>query len=485
MDFTRLSAIEIRQAIVDKKNTAVEIVTAHLDKIEKLNTKVKAFIQINRDSAIKDAQEIDCKIENGESIGLLAGVPIAIKDNLCIKGRETTCASKMLSGFKPPYTAEVVKKIRNEGGIIVGKTNLDEFAMGSSTENSAVETTRNPWDLERIPGGSSGGSAAAVAAGFVPLALGSDTGGSIRQPASLCGCVGMKPTYGMVSRFGLIAFGSSLDQIGPFARTVEDAALLMDVISGFDNKDSTSANISKPEFINTVNKKNDKLKIGIPEEYFGDGLDSEIESCIKGVIAKLEEDGAEIKKISLPLTKYALPVYYIVAPAEASSNLARYDGVHYGHRTNDAGDIISLYSNSREEGFGPEVKRRIMLGTYVLSAGYYDAYYLQALKVRTKITEDFARVFSDCDVIITPTSPSVAFKIGEKTDDPLSMYLSDIYTLSANLAGIPGVSIPCGMVNNLPVGIQLMSPHFKDAEMLSIAAKIENLVAIRNKIALL
>lgn len=483
MDFTKLTAVEINDGVRNKKFSAREVVEAHLDRIEKYDGKVKSFLNVDRDGALAVADKVDEKVKNGEVVGKLAGVPIAIKDNFCIDGKKTTCASKILESYTAPYTAEVINRIQAEDGIIIGKTNLDEFAMGSSTENSAFQTTRNPWDTERIPGGSSGGSAAAVAAGFAPLSLGSDTGGSIRQPASLCGCVGMKPTYGMVSRYGLVAFGSSLDQIGPFARTIEDTALLMDVISGYDSKDSTSAEIEKSDFTKEIKNDVKGLRIGIPEEYFGEGLDSEVEACIKNVISELEKDGAEIKKVSLPLTKYALPVYYIVATAEASSNLARYDGVHYGHRTKDAGDIIDLFSKSREEGFGAEVKRRIMLGTYVLSAGYYDAYYLRALKVRTKIAQDFEKVFSECDVIITPTSPTVAFKMGEKTSDPLSMYLSDVYTLSTNLAGIPGISLPCGKANGLPVGVQLMCPHFKDAYMLSVAQKIEGLVNLRNEVA--
>ncbi|MHC4872443.1 MAG: Asp-tRNA(Asn)/Glu-tRNA(Gln) amidotransferase subunit GatA [Planctomycetota bacterium] len=483
MDYTKLSAVEIRQAVLDKKVTAKNVVEAHLARIDEFDSKVFSFISVDHEGALAQAEAVDNKISSGENVGKLAGIPVAIKDNLCIDGKVTTCASKILVNHKPPYTAEVVDRILAEDGIVIGKTNLDEFAMGSSTENSAVETTRNPWDLERIPGGSSGGSAAAVAAGFAPLALGSDTGGSIRQPASLCGCIGMKPTYGMVSRYGLVAFGSSLDQIGPFARTIEDAALLMDVVAGYDAKDSTSAEVDKPDFSAELKKDFSGLKIGIPEEYFGDGLEENVAEKVKAVISKLEEGGAEVKQISLPLTKYALPVYYIVATAEASSNLARYDGAHYGHRTDKEGDIISLFSNSREEGFGPEVKRRIMLGTYVLSAGYYDAYYLRALKVRTKITEDFEKVFKECDVIITPTSPTTAFKIGDKSDNPLAMYLSDIFTLSTNLAGIPGISIPCGKADNLPVGVQLMSPHFKDAEMLAIAGKIEKAIGVSNQVA--
>jgi aspartyl-tRNA(Asn)/glutamyl-tRNA(Gln) amidotransferase subunit A len=473
MEITALTAIEMRDGIKEGKFTAKEVALAHFDRIEKFDGKVKAFLCLQKESALKKAEDIDKRIAEGKSVGILAGVPVAIKDNLCIDGVKTTCSSKLLKDFVPPYTAHVIKLIDEQDGVILGKTNLDEFAMGSSTENSGFGATGNPWNVECAPGGSSGGSAAAVAAGFAPLALGSDTGGSIRQPASFCGCVGMKPTYGMVSRYGLVAFGSSLDQIGPFSRTSADAALLMDVISGHDEKDSTSSNKEKPDFLANIDIDLSGVKIGVPEEFFGEGLDSEVEASVRAAIEKLKDMGATVQDVHLPHTKYAVPVYYIVATAEASSNLGRYDGVHYGHRATGAENIVELFSKSREEGFGDEVKRRIMLGTYVLSAGYYDAYYLKALKVRTLMAQDFEKAFGEVDFIITPTSPTVAFKMGEKVSDPLSMYLSDIYTISANIAGIPGINIPCGMSNNLPVGVQILGSHFKDDSLLAVANKLE------------
>ncbi len=403
----------------------------------------------------------------------LAGVPVAIKDNLCVQGTRTTCSSKILNNYVPPYTATAVQRILDEGGIPIGKTNLDEFAMGSSTENSAFFTTRNPWDLERVPGGSSGGSAAAVAARIAPLALGSDTGGSIRQPAALCGITGFKPTYGRVSRYGLIAFASSLDQIGPFTRTAADAALLTAVMAGKDAYDATSA--GKPveaELFDLQAPASLKgVRIGIPKEYFIPGTDPEIDRAIRAAIETYRGLGAEIVEVSLPNTEHAVAVYYIVATAEASSNLARFDGVHYGHRTSEKAGLVDLYSKSRAEGFGAEVKRRIMLGTYALSSGYYDAYYLKAQKVRSLIRNDFVEAFKKCDAIVSPTSPTPAFKIGEKSADPLSMYLSDIFTISANLAAVPGISIPCGRtVSGLPIGMQLMGEIFDEVRLLKIAA---------------
>ena len=463
MNIHELSAVAIRDKIIAGKLKAREVVEHLLSRIAEFDTKIGAFISVENEAALLRADEIDARITAGDTSGRLLGVPVAIKDNMCFRDVKTTCASKILQDFRPPYSAHVVKLLLAEGAIIIGKTNLDEFAMGSSTENSAIHQTRNPWNTDCVPGGSSGGSAAAVAAGFVPIALGSDTGGSIRQPAACCGVIGMKPTYGSVSRYGLIAFGSSLDQIGPFARSVEDAALLLDVISGNDPQDSTSVSKKLP-----LNLKYSGdvagLKIGLPSEYFDtEGLSPEVKNSVIAATERLKEAGAEIKEVHLPMVKYAVGTYYIVATAEASSNLSRFDGVHYGHRCDNAEDIIDLFSRSREEGFGDEVKRRIMLGNYVLSAGYYDAYYLRALKVRRKIADDFTRVFSEVDIIAAPSSPTTAFKIGEKASNPLAMYLSDIYTISVNLAGIPGISIPCGKDSNgLPIGLQLIAENFND-----------------------
>ncbi len=477
MDITKFTAIELAEKIKSKEFTAREVTEASLALIDAKDNEIGAFLSIDREGALAAAAEIDRKISAGEDAGVLGGVPVAVKDNICIEDMTTTCASKMLENYRPPYSAHVVDKLRAAGAVIIGKTNLDEFAMGSSTENSALKKTANPRNTAYVPGGSSGGSAAAVAAGFVPLALGSDTGGSIRQPASYCGVVGMKPTYGVVSRYGLVAFGSSLDQIGPFARNTKDAALLLDVIAGPDQRDSNCA----PEKLTGLNELNDidysGLKIGLPKEYFEtEGLDSQVRQKVEAAIEKFKTAGAEIREIHLPMIKYAVPTYYIVATAEASSNLSRFDGAHYGHRCGDATDIIDMFSRSREEGFGEEVKRRIMLGTYVLSAGYYDAYYLRALKVRTKIADDFANAFKEVDIIAAPVAPSTAFKTGEKTNDPLAMYLSDIYTISVNLAGLPGISLPCGEADNgMPVGLQLISAMNQDAKLLAVSAGFEEL----------
>jgi aspartyl-tRNA(Asn)/glutamyl-tRNA(Gln) amidotransferase subunit A len=400
----------------------------------------------------------------------LAGVPVAIKDVLCIQGVPTTCGSKILQNFLPPYDAHVITKLKQADAVLIGKTNCDEFAMGSSTENSAYQITRNPWDLTRIPGGSSGGSAAAVAACEAPLALGTDTGGSIRQPASMCGVVGLKPTYGRVSRFGLVAFASSLDQIGLFAHDVTDAASLLEVIAGHDPRDSTSVDRPVPAYSNSMDQPLQPLTIGVAKEYFVVGLDAEVEQSIRSALKVYESLGAKIKEVSLPHSPYAIAVYYIVATAEASSNLARYDGVHYGYRASSFENLIDMYSKSRGEGFGKEVKRRIMLGTYALSSGYKDAYYLKALKVRRLIKEDFDKAFAECDVLIGPTAPTAAFKVGEKTENPLEMYLSDIYTISCNLAGIAGISIPCGFTKtNLPIGLQILAPPFEEEKLLRVA----------------
>ena len=407
-------------------------------------------------------------------MGRLAGIPVALKDNICTRGWETTCCSKMLKNFRPPYDATVVEKLRGADAILVGKTNMDEFAFGSSTENSAFFTTRNPWDLERVPGGSSGGSAAAVAAGFVPLAFGSETGGSVRQPAGFCGVVGVKPTYGLVSRYGLIAFGSSLDQISPVARDVRDAALLLGVAGGHDERDSTSIDAPAGDYLAELDRPTGKMRLGIAREYFGEGIEPDVRKRILDAVEVFRKLGFEITEISLPHSRYAVAVYYVAAVAEASSNLARFDGVHYGHRTSEKTDMVDMYSVSREEGFGDEAKRRIMLGTYVLSRGYYDAYYLKALKVRRRMKEDFDRAWETVDAVLCPTSPTTAFKVGARADDPLSMYLSDVFTIPANLAGIPGISIPCGFDGRgLPVGMEIMTPSGEESRLFRIARAYE------------
>ena len=454
----RGSIKELHQQLVNKERTAVEIARATLEHIETVEPKVKAFLAVTADLALATAQEVDAKIAAGESIGMLEGIPLGVKDNMCTKGIKTTCASQILANFVPPYESTVTQKLKDAGVVVVGKTNLDEFAMGSSTENSGFQVTANPWDLERVPGGSSGGSAAAVAAGECVVSLGSDTGGSIRQPASLCGVVGLKPTYGLVSRFGLVAYASSLDQIGPFSRTVEDSAILLNAIAGHDPNDATSLKVDIPDYTQYLQPELKKgLKVGIITETFGEGLDSVVAETVKKAIAQLEELGAEVKEISCPRFRYGLPVYYMIASSEASANLARYDAVKYGIRQ-ESDNLVDMYTNTRATGFGAEVKRRIMLGTYALSAGYYDAYYLKAQKVRTLIKQDFDRAFEEVDVLVCPTSPSTAFKAGEKTDDPLEMYLSDLMTIPVNLAGLPGMSIPCGFDSQgLPIGLQLVS----------------------------
>lgn len=471
-----LSALEIRAKVAGGEASAESIVKELLARIEEFDGEIGAFVAVDSEGALKRAREIDQRVAAGDTAGRLLGVPVAIKDNLCTKDFPTTCSSKMLVDFKPPYSAHVIDRLLAEGAIILGKTNLDEYAMGSSTENSALQQTRNPWNREYVPGGSSGGSAAAVAAGFAPLALGSDTGGSIRQPASYCGVLGMKPTYGSVSRYGLVAFGSSLDQIGPFARNVEDAALLLDVMTGKDERDSTSAPEKLPLTLDYSSTDIKGLKIGLPSEYFNtEGLDPEVKEAVLAATGKLEEAGAVLQEIHLPMLKYAVGTYYIIATAEASSNLSRFDGVHYGHRCEKPEDIVDLYSRSREEGFGAEVKRRIMLGNYVLSAGYYDAYYLRALKVRRKIADDFSKAFKEVDLIAAPAAPTTAFKIGEKSADPLAMYLSDIYTISANLAGIAGMSMPCGKDSRcLPVGLQLFADNFRDDLLFKASYALDN-----------
>jgi aspartyl-tRNA(Asn)/glutamyl-tRNA(Gln) amidotransferase subunit A len=467
---------QLREAIVAGQIKSVAATEAVFEQIEKYEGAIGAYISTFREQALTRAQEIDDKIAGGQSVGELGGVPVAVKDVLCTTFGATTCASKILENFHSPYNATVVEKLLLADAVIVGKTNMDEFAMGSSTENSGLKQTVNPWDTSRVPGGSSGGSTAAVAAGLCFAALGSDTGGSIRQPASLCGVVGLKPTYGRVSRFGLVAYGSSLDQIGPITRTVGDCALMMNVIAGHDEKDSTSVSESVApvcDYLEKLDEPINKLKIGVVPE-LNAGSDSDVQKAISKAIEVYKKLGAEIIEIEMPHFDYAIAAYYVIATAEASSNLARYDGVHYGHRTTRAADYIEVYTKSRAEGFGKEVKRRIMLGTYALSSGYYDAYYLKALKVRNLIRSDFTKAFERCDCIMMPVSPTTAFKIGEKVDDPLKMYLSDIYTIAVNLAGIPGISIPCGFdSDNLPIGLQILSPAFSEGKLLRIARMFE------------
>ncbi len=441
-----------------------EVLESFIERFEKTEPKIGAFITPIYEKAYKTAKELENKRE-----GKLLGVPIAIKDNINVKGERTTCASKILENFISPYDATVIERLKKEGALIVGKTNMDEFAMGSSTEYSAFFPTKNPWDLERVPGGSSGGSAASVCALQVPVSLGSDTGGSIRQPASFCGVIGLKPTYGRVSRYGLVAFASSLDQIGPFGRRTEDVALLMEVICGHDPKDSTSARVDVPNYSEEMRRDVKGLRVGVPKEFFEHPIQPEVKSSFDAFLRALESLGCEVGEISLPHVRYSIPVYYIIAPSEASSNLARYDGIRYGYRTKDYSDLYSLYAKTRDEGFGAEVKRRILLGTFALSTGYYDAYYLKAMKVRTLIKRDFERAFGMVDVIASPTSPTTAFRFGEKTQNPIEMYLSDIFTVSVNLAGLPAVSIPIGMHENLPIGGQLIGKPFDEATLLRLS----------------
>jgi len=449
----------------------VESIFQRIDVVEPA---VKAYLSLRRERAMEEAAAVDERIERGDALRPLEGVPIALKDLLCTTEGTTTCASRILEGFHSIYDATVVTKLKDAGAIAVGKTNMDEFAMGSSTENSAYQVTANPWDTSRVPGGSSGGSAAAVAADETMLALGSDTGGSIRQPASLCGIVGLKPTYGRVSRYGLVAFASSLDQIGPMTKDVTDCAMLLGAISGHDPADSTSADVPVPDYTAALTEDLDGMKVGVPKEYFTKGLDPEVRSIVETAIDRIESLGARRVEVSLPHTPYAVPVYYIIAPAEASANLARYDGVKYGHRSKAAKTLEDMYVMTKTEGFGPEVKRRIMLGTYALSSGYYDAYYLKAQKVRTLFRRDFDAAFEQCDVLLTPTSPTTAFPIGEKVDDPLQMYLLDIFTISVNLAGLPGISVPCGFASDgMPVGLQIIGRAFDESTVLKTAYAYE------------
>ncbi|MGZ3624416.1 MAG: Asp-tRNA(Asn)/Glu-tRNA(Gln) amidotransferase subunit GatA [Ktedonobacteraceae bacterium] len=472
---TKLYQLTIHQAgelLREHKISSVELTRAHLDRIRDVDDKVKAFTLVTEDLALQQAREADQRLKSGAALSPLTGIPLAIKDLICTKGIATTCGSNMLKDFKPPFDATVMEKLNATGAVMLGKTNMDEFAMGSSTEHSAFFITRNPWDLERAPGGSSGGSSAAVGAGMAMGALGSDTGGSIRQPASLCNVVGLKPTYGRVSRYGLVAFASSLDQIGPFARNAHDAALILQAITGPDSRDSTCAPNPVPDYTSVLNGSIKGLRIGVPEEYWVEGTQPGIVKEVRNDIEKLREMGAEIREVSLPHTKYGVPVYYIIAPAEASANLARYDGVKYGYSYRDTNDMWEALEKTRQFGFGQEVKRRIMLGTYALSSGYYDAYYKQAEKVRTLITEDFTRAFEQVDILVSPASPSVAFKIGE-ISDPYEMYLQDVFTIPANLAGICGVSIPGGFSNGLPVGLQLLGNFFAEDLILRVADAFE------------
>ena len=470
-----LTLHEIRDKIKNKEVKIVDVVNDIYNRIEKVEPKIEAFVSLDKESALKRAEMLQEKLDNGEDIGILGGVPIAIKDNICIDGTKTTCSSRMLEDFVAPYTATVVNKLLDAGAIIIGKTNMDEFAMGSSTATSYFKKTKNPWDTKRVPGGSSGGSAASVASDMAFASLGSDTGGSIRQPASYCSVVGMKPTYGTVSRFGLIAFASSLDQIGPFTKDIEDMAIMLNVITGKDKMDTTSVDVEYPDYTEALGKSIEGKTIGIPTKFFGEGLNEEVKERFEEAIEVYKKLGANIKEIDLDYAKYALATYYIISTAEASSNLARFDGIRYGHRAEDFDDLIDLYKKSRTEGFGTEVKRRIMLGTYVLSSGYYDAYYKRAGQVRTLIIEDFKKAFKDVDVIALPTAPNVSFKFGEKTENPLEMYLEDIFTVPVNIAGLPGISIPCGFTETLkmPVGLQLIGNLFEEEKILTFADAFE------------
>ncbi len=465
---TDLTLTEARAQLRAGKITAVELTQAHLDRIKSLDPRIKAFLTVTDDLALDLAQQADRRLANGDDAPLL-GIPLAIKDVLTTKDVPTTCGSRILEGFVPPYTGTAVQRLFDAGAVMLGKTNTDEFAMGSSTENSGYFTTHNPWDLARVPGGSSGGSAAAVASRMALGGLGTDTGGSVRQPASFCGICALKPSYGRVSRYGLIAFASSLDQIGVFARSAEDMALLLSVIAGHDPHDSTSMPVPVPDYTAALNADVHGLRVGVPKEYFIEGMQPEVEQAVRAAIAEFVQLGADIREISLPHTDYGLPVYYLIAPAEASANLARFDGVRYGPR-HSQGAMWPTYKTTRGQGFGPEVKRRIMLGTYALSAGYYDAYYLKAQKVRTLIKQDFDRAFEQVDVILSPTSPTTAFRIGEKADDPLQMYLSDVFTLPASLGGIAGANIPCGFdASGLPIGLQIMGAAFNESTVLRAA----------------
>ncbi|MCG9127734.1 Asp-tRNA(Asn)/Glu-tRNA(Gln) amidotransferase subunit GatA [Candidatus Poribacteria bacterium] len=474
MSLNQLTAHELHEKLKAREITSVELTESVYGRIDAVEPQVKGYLTLTKDIALKQAQKADEGFVNGDDMSPLAGIPIAIKDVICTKDVKTTCASKILSNFVPPYDATVMTKLNQQGIVMVGKTNMDEFAMGSSTENSAYQITHNPWNLDTIPGGSSGGSAAVVSADTAICSLGSDTGGSIRQPAALCGVVGMKPTYGRVSRYGLIAFASSLDQIGPFTKDVTDCALVLNAICGNDEMDSTAVDVQVPDFTQALINDIKGLKIGVPKEYFAEGIDTEVAEIVNEAISEFEKLGATVEEISLPHTEYAIATYYILAPAEASANLARYDGVRYGYRADEPANMIDMYKKTRSEGFGEEVKRRIMLGTFALSAGYQDAYYKKAQKVRTLIRSDFDKAFEKVDIIATPTSPTPAFRIGERTADPLQMYLCDVMTTPASHAGLPGISLPCGLVESgLPVGLQLLAAPFDEETLLRTAFTFE------------
>ena len=482
MNITELTVHELKEKLANKELTVSEITKAYVDRINEKEPEVKAFVNALTDEAIVKAKEIEEKISSGEITSEYAGIPIGIKDNMCTKGVKTTCSSKMLENFVAPYNATAVEKLYNEHLINLGKLNMDEFAMGASTEYSAFKKTSNPWDLNRVPGGSSGGSAAAVAAGLVPWALGSDTGGSIRQPASFCGVVGLKPTYGLVSRYGLVAFASSLDQIGPITKDVEDAAILLNMIAGHDEKDTTSINIEKKDYTKALKNDVKGLRIGIPKEYYGEGINPEVKEALEKAIEEYKSMGATVEEFSLPIAEYALATYYIIACAEASSNLGRFDGIRYGYRTENFENLRDIFINSRTEAFGEEVKRRIILGTYVLSSGYYDAYYKKAQQVRTLVKNEFDKKKKKYDVLITPTSPTVAFNIGQRSNNPLEMYLADICTVSVNIAGLPGISIPCGVNSEgMPIGMQIIGKHFDEETILNAAYTYEQHTDFRHK----
>lgn len=474
MELYECSAHELAQKYRNKEITVPEVVNSIYKRIEEKESNIKAYLSLDKENALRQAEEIQKEFDEGKELPILAGIPVAVKDNICTNGIKTTCASKMLENFIPPYDATVIKKLKENKCIILGKVNLDEFAMGGSTENSAFQKTTNPRNIEYVPGGSSGGSAAAVAAHEAVISLGSDTGGSIREPASFCGVVGLKPTYGVVSRFGLVAFASSLDQIGPLAKDVTDAALLLNVISGKDENDSTSVDVGNVDYTEALVKDVKGIKIGLPKEFFGEGINPEVKEAILKEVEELKNKGAIVEEFSMPIVENALSIYYILSSAEASSNLSRFDGVKYGYRSENASDMNELYENSRSEGFGPEVKRRIMLGTYVLSSGYYDAYYNKALKARTLVVDEFNKAFSKYDVIIGPTAPTTAFKLGEKVSNPLEMYLSDICTVPVNIAGVPAISVPVGTdKKGLPIGMQIIGKAFDEKTILRVAYNTE------------
>lgn len=474
MELHELTAHELGDQLRSRKISAVELTKAFLDRIEKLEPTIGSYLEVCRDRAVAQARAVQARLDASEELPALAGIPMALKDNICTEGVLTTCASRMLHNFVPSYSATVARRLEEQGAVLLGKLNLDEFAMGGSTENSYFKQTKNPWDAQRVPGGSSGGSAASVASGEAAFALGSDTGGSIRQPASFCGVVGMKPTYGAVSRFGLIAFASSLDQIGPLTKDVTDCAIVLNAVAGHDPMDSTSADVEYPDYTCFLDNGVKGMRIGLPREYIGEGISEEVKSAVLAAAEAYRDMGAQVEEFSLPITEYAIPAYYLISSAEASSNLARYDGIKYGYRSENTRDLLDLYSKTRSEGFGAEVKRRIMLGTYALSSGYYDAYYKKALQVRTLISNAFNSAFEKFDVVLGPTTPTTAFKIGEKSDNPLEMYLVDIYTVSVNIAGLPGLVIPCGRDSKgLPVGLQLIGKPFAEGTLLRAAFAFE------------